>query len=169
MKDPILDTLLIKYQHKTFRVTSLGSNKVIHDVMEDLDLQVSSQEPLLSSKYPHEGPPVLDTLLIKILTLNVQGIFLGVKQGNKWHKRWPCHPSILSETVTILQVPAWTTPYSWHTSIKDINTKLSGYFPLGQTRSSISSWTTLTFKSPLRNHHHPPSTPIKERGFLTDF
>ena len=36
--------------------------------MDDLELQVSSQEPSLSSKYLHEGPLILDTLLIKILT-----------------------------------------------------------------------------------------------------
>ena len=35
----------------------------------------------MSYKYPHEGPPLLDTLIIKISTRNFQGIFLGVKQG----------------------------------------------------------------------------------------
>ena len=74
--------------------------------MDDLDLQVFTQEPSLSSNYPHEeGPPILDTLLKNTLTISFQGIFLEVKQGNPWHQRQPCHPSILPGTINVLQVP----------------------------------------------------------------
>ena len=183
--------------------------------MDDHVIQVSCQKPSMSSEYPHEGPTLLYTLLINILTQNFQGIFLGVKQGIPWHWRWSCHPCLLSGTLNVLQVPLWRTPHCWHTSNKDINTKLSGYlqwgqtssfmtsmmtlsskypfrntqcplctsrtpnfwhifnkdinmklsgyFPWGLTRSSMMTRMTLTFKSPFRNHHHPPSTPIKER------
>ena len=51
----------------------------IHDIKDDHVFQVSGQEPLISSKYPYKGPPILDTLLIKISTQNFQGIFLEVK------------------------------------------------------------------------------------------
>ena len=47
------------------------SNKVSHDVMDDLDLQVSSQELSSSSKYPNLGKKVLDTLLIGLETSNL--------------------------------------------------------------------------------------------------
>ena len=36
-----------------FRVFSLGYNKIIHDIRNAFDLQVSDQEPSMSSKYPY--------------------------------------------------------------------------------------------------------------------
>ena len=42
------------------------SVKYIHDVNDDTILQVSCQEPSMSSKYPHQGQGVLDTLLIML-------------------------------------------------------------------------------------------------------
>ena len=74
-------------------------------------------------------PPIPDTLLIKISTRNFQGIFLRVKQGHPGYQGWPCPPSFLSGTINVLQVPSFWTPHSWHTSNKDINTKLSDYLP----------------------------------------
>ena len=53
-----------------------------HDIEDDPVLRVSYQEPSTSSMYPHEGPPFLDPLLIKISTPNFQGIFLWVKEGH---------------------------------------------------------------------------------------
>ena len=97
---------------------------------------------------------------IKILTQNFQNMILGVYQVHPYGQVWPCPPSLRSGTLNFLQVPPFLTPHSWHTSNKDINTKLSGYLSLGQTRSSM------TFNSTLRNHQCPSSTPIKERGFL---
>ena len=96
--------------------------------------------------------PLLDTLLMKILTQNFQGIFLGVKQGNPWHQRWSCHPSILSETINVLKVPPQWTPHSWHTSNEDINTKPSENIPWAHTRSSMTSRLTLSSKSPDIQH-----------------
>ena len=63
---PILDTPIL--ETKNFRVSSLVSSKVIHDIKDDSVLKVPCQEPSTSSKYPHEVPPILDTLLIKIST-----------------------------------------------------------------------------------------------------
>ena len=103
----------------------------------------------------------------KMLTWNFQGIFLGVKQDHFWHQGWPCPPSLWSGTLNFLQVPPFLTPHSWHTSNKDINMKMSGYLPWGQTRSSMTSRVTLSFKSPVRNFQCPPSTPILEPPFLT--
>ena len=78
-------------------------------------------------------------------------------------KGWPCPPGLRSGTLlNVLQVPPWRTPHSWHTSKKDINTKLSGYHPLGQTRSSMTSRMTLSSKFLVRNPRHPPSTPMKD-------
>ena len=88
----------------------------ILDVKDDHVLQVFCQEPSTSSKYPHEGPPILDTLLIKISTRNFQGIFLRVKKHHPWHQGWPCPPSLQSGTLNVLQVPPLLTPHSWHTS-----------------------------------------------------
>ena len=82
----------------------LRGKKVIHDFKHDPVLQVSYQEPSTSSKYPHEGPPILDTVLIKI-TQNFQGIFLGVNQGHPWYQGCPCSPSLRSGTLNVLQVP----------------------------------------------------------------
>ena len=39
---------------------------VIHGVKDDPVLQVSCQGPSMSSKYPHQGQEVLDTLLIML-------------------------------------------------------------------------------------------------------
>ena len=70
-------------------------------------------ETSASSKYPHEGPPIIDALLIKISTWNFQCL------------------------------------------------------PLGQTRSSITPWMTLSSKSPVRNPQCTESIPMKYPPFLT--
>ena len=69
-----------RYWHETFRILSLGSTK-----SRMILCSKSCQELSMSSKNPHEGPPILHTLLIKISTRNFQGIFIGVKQGYSWH------------------------------------------------------------------------------------
>ena len=61
-----------------FRVASLGYKNIIDNVKDDPVLQVSHQEPPMSSKYPPSWPPLPDSLLIEISTQNFQGIFLGV-------------------------------------------------------------------------------------------
>ena len=65
---------------------------------------------------------ILDTLLMRIWTLNFQGIILGVNQGNPWHQGWPCPPSLLSEALNILQVPPWWTTPSLNILQKKIST-----------------------------------------------
>ena len=67
---------IIKKIQRLLRVLQILLN-YIHDVKDGPVLQVSFQEPSMSSKYPHEGPPILDTLLIKISTQNFQGIVFG--------------------------------------------------------------------------------------------
>ena len=52
---------------------------------------------------------------------------------------------------------------------KDNDTKLSGYDPWGVPSTSMTSGMTLSSKSPVRNPKRPPSTPIKDRWFLTHF
>ena len=49
---PLPDTLQLRYQHKIFRVSSLGYKNIIHDVSYDPVLHVSGQKPSTSSKYP---------------------------------------------------------------------------------------------------------------------
>ena len=78
--------------------------------MDDPVLQVSNQEPSMSSKYPNSWPPILDTLIIKISTRNFQGIFLRVKQHHPWHQGWPCPWSLRSGTLNVFQVPSFLTP-----------------------------------------------------------
>ena len=112
----ILDTLLMQILTQNYQGTFLGVNKVIHDIKDDPVIQVSCQEPSMFSKYPQEGPPILDTLLIKISTRNFKGIFLWVKQNHPWHQGWPCPPSILSGTIIVLQVPSLRKEGSWHTT-----------------------------------------------------
>ena len=46
--------------------------------MDDPLLQGRSQELSMSSKYPHKGPSILDTLVIQIWTQKFLGIFLWV-------------------------------------------------------------------------------------------
>ena len=60
----------------------MGYAKYINEIKDEAVLRVSCQEPRTSSKYHHEGPPILDTLLIKISTQNFQGTFLWIKQGH---------------------------------------------------------------------------------------
>ena len=54
---------------------------------------------------PPEVPPLLDTLLIMILSQNFQDMIPGVYQVHPWHQGGPGSSSILLETLNILQVP----------------------------------------------------------------
>ena len=53
----ILDTLSMKILTQNFKGTFLGANKVIHDINDDPVIQVSCQEPSMSSNYLHERHP----------------------------------------------------------------------------------------------------------------
>ena len=108
-------------------ITQTKIKIMTRNFQDDPVLQVSGQEPSTSSEYSHEGPPILDTLLIKISTWNLQGIFLWAKQSHPWHQGWPCPPSILSGTFNVLQVPPWRTPQFWHTSNKDLKLRVSSF------------------------------------------
>ena len=50
-------------------------------------------------------------------------------------------------------------PPSWHTSNEDIDMKLSGYLPLGQTWSSMTSRMTLSSTSPGSSSKYPHEGP----------
>ena len=50
---------------------------------------------------------------------------------------------------------------------KDNDTKLSGYGPWGLLSTYITSWMTLSPKSPVRNPQHPPN-PSPPRPPITD-
>ena len=52
---------------------------------------------------------------------------------------------------------------------KDIDTKLSGYDPWDLPSTIMMSRIILLSKSPVRNPQCPPSTPIKDKGFLKHF
>ena len=99
---PLLDPLLTDISTRNLQGIFLGAKKnVIHDVRNDHVLHVSGQEPSMSSKYPTSLPPLLDTLLIDISTLQsfsvfsnlskhlqyintkIHGIFLRVYQDNQ--------------------------------------------------------------------------------------
>ena len=118
---------------------------------------------------PPSWPQILYTLLIQISTQNVQGVFLRVIKYHLWHQGWPCPPSLRSGTLNVLQVPPFLTPPSWHTSDWDINTKFSGYLCWGEKTSFMTSGTTTSSKSPVRNPQRPPSTPLLDPPFLTHF
>ena len=77
---PLYISQKYRYWHKIFKIWSFGSTKYIHDIKGDPVLQVSCQEPLTSSKYPHKGSPIIDTLLINISTRNFPDMSLGVYQ-----------------------------------------------------------------------------------------
>ena len=59
------------------------------------------------------------------------------KKHHSWHQEWPSPPCLRSGTLNVLQVPAFLTPPSWHTSNWDINTKFSAYLPWSLPKSSI--------------------------------
>ena len=103
-----------------------------------------------------------DTLIsqpkMKIITRNFQDMILGDYQVHPWCQGWPCPPSNLMKD-----------PHSWHTSNKDINTKLSEYLPWGEIRSSITLNMTMSSNYPVRNPQRPPSTPLRDPPFLTHF
>ena len=69
-----------------------------------------------------------------------------------------CH--VFVTTVTYLYISAKN---------KEMYTKLSGYDPGGLQRTLETSMMILSSKSPVRNPQCPPSTPMKNKGFLTHF
>ena len=125
--DPRLpDTLPIKIWARNFQGIFLGIKNIIHDVRNDPVLHVPVRNPQCPPSTPLLDPPLPDTLPIEISTRNFQGIFLGVKKHHSWHQEWPCPPCVWSGTLTVLQVPPFLTPHSWHISNNDISMKISG-------------------------------------------
>ena len=109
---PLPDTLPIKIESQNFQGIFLWVKKnIIHDIRNDHVLQVSSQEPSMSSKSPPSWPPLPDTLPIEISAPNFQGNFLWVKKHHSWCKGSPCHPYLRSGTLNILKVPPFLTPH----------------------------------------------------------
>ena len=78
---------------------------------------------------------------------------------HSWCQKWPCHPCLPLGTLNVL-VPPFLTPNSWQTSYWDINMKFSGYLPWGKKTSFMTSGTTLSSMSLVRNPHYPPSTSL---------
>ena len=82
-------------------------------------MTLSSKSP---AKSPHcplnnplKGPPILDTLLIKIWMQHFQVTFLGVKYDHQWPSIWHFAPSLHSGTFNVLQVtPSNTMPPQTH-------------------------------------------------------
>ena len=107
--------------------------------------------------------PLLDTLLIEIMTLHFLGMFLRVKEHHSWRQVLPCHPCLRSGTLNILQVPPWRTPHSWHTSNSDIDRKFSGYLPWGKNTSFMTPGMTQSSMSPVKTFNvlqvHPSWPP----------
>ena len=159
LPDPLLpDTILIEISAQNFQGIFLGVNKH-HSWCQEWPCPPYLQSGTLNVLHvPPFLIPLLDTLLIEISTQNFQGIFLGVKKHHSWCQEHPCLPSLQSGTLNVLQVSPFLIPHSWHTSNKDINTKLSGYFPWGKIRRSMTSGMTMSLKSSVRN----PQCPVKK-------
>ena len=62
---------------------------------------------------------------IKILIRNFPDRVQGVYLHHPWCQGWPWPSCLPSGTLNVLRVPPFLTPYSWHTSINNINTKLN--------------------------------------------
>ena len=93
-----------------------GPPKVIHCVKDDTVLQVFCQEPSTSSKYPHQGHGVLDTLLIMLKCWNFAHR-LGIECPEQlWGQR--CSMSSISLVRNPQCHPShwWWWGESWHTS-----------------------------------------------------
>ena len=155
--------------HETFRITSWGSPKMIHDVRNDPILHVSSQEPSTSTKYGLQGRGVLDTLLIKLETWNLAHKLRITYHEDPWCQESP-HPS--KYPVRNYKRPSSMTSRtggSWHTFIHARVLRIGT-----QVRSHISWWymvsrMTLSSRYLIRNHQHPQGIDIKDKGFLTHF
>ena len=65
--------------------------------------------------------------------------------------------------VTSIRNPCISNKY------KDNYTKRSGYYHGGLPCTFMMLWMTLSSKAPVRNPQRPPSTPMKDKGFLTHF
>ena len=111
-------------------------------------LPFSDQEPSTSYKYPPSWPPLPDTLLLKISTWNFHSIFLRVKKTSSMTSRMTLSSISLIRNPQHPQVPSFLTPHSWHTSNKDINTKLSGYLPWDKMKSSLSNFYQIIMYTP---------------------
>ena len=90
--------------HETFRKSSWGSLKMIHHIKDDPILQVSGQEPSVSSKYDFEDRGVLNTLLFMLESWNLAHKSRITYHDDPWCQEWPHPPSIESGTFNVLQV-----------------------------------------------------------------
>ena len=101
-------------------------------------MTLSSMSPVKNTQHP-PSTPLLDPP------------FLGVKKHHSWHQEQSCPPCLRSGSLNVLQVPPYLTTPSWHTSNWDVNMKFSGYLPWGKKTSFMTSGTTMSSMSLVRN------------------
>ena len=128
---------------------------MIHNVRDDLVLQVPCQEPSMSSKYGHQGQVVLGTLPIILESWNLAHksripYQVGPCQG------WPYPLSTWSGTTHVLKVWTLWMGGSWHTSnpVRELKSGTQVKNPISGW--SMVSWMTLSSKYLVRNHQHIP-------------
>ena len=139
------------------------------DVKDDHILQVSSQEPSMSSKYGLWGQGVPDSLLIMLESWNLANNSRITYHDGPWCQGWLHPPSIQSGTTNVLQVWTWRTGGSWHTSNHARELKFGTQVKNHISWRSKMSRMTPSSKYPVRNHQRPPSMDFEDRGFLTHF
>ena len=97
-------------------ISSYGFQKVIYGVKNYLVLQVSCQEPIMSSKYPHQGQGFLDTLIFIQECWN-----FAHRSGIMYQEQLCCQGWSISSLSLVRnhQCPPshwWLHGGSWHTS-----------------------------------------------------
>ena len=157
---PFHDTLLIKISTQNFQGIFLRVNKH-HSWRQEWSCSPCLRSGTLNvlKVPPFLTPPLPETLQMKISTQNFQGIFLGPEYDYPWHQGWLCPSSLQSGTLNILQVE-YKGPLLDTIPIKISTQNFQGIF-LGIKKTwFIMSGLTLSSKSLLRNHQHPPSPPL---------
>ena len=142
---------------------------MIHDVKDDPIIQVSSQEPTMSSKYNFEDGGVLDTLLFKLERWNLAHKWRNEYHDDSWCQELPHHQSFQSGTIDVFQVWTSRTGGSWTTSIHARELKVVTHFTNRISSRSMMSRMTPSSKYPVRNDQWPQNADFKDRGFLTHF
>ena len=107
---------ILRFLLETFSISLFGSSKKICDVIDDFILQVSGQEPSMSSKYGLHGRVVPDTLPTML-----ESCYMAHKYRITYHyDLWSqiCHypPSTWSGIINIPQGQASRTGGFWHNS-----------------------------------------------------
>ena len=108
-------------------------------------------------------------LKINLQCSNLVGTFIRSRTTMFNQGPPPGSPRRMSGTVIILQVWLQGQRGSWYTSIHARELKFGT-----QVKNHISWWfmiprMTLSSKTPVRNHQHPPSMDFKDGEFLTHF